>query len=472
MKEMQKTIALIIIAVVLVFLSLQKPGSSSDDVLFSDLGQQFYPEFQDPLEVTSLEVFKYNEDLAAVTPFKVQLKEGQWTIPSHSNYPVDAKEKMEKLATSLIGIKKDEVRSDKPADQKDLELIDPNDTETQALSGRGTRVTLKNAQGRILADYILGKDLDGKSDYRFVRQPSSHKSYAAKIDVDLSTDFADWINTALLDFSSSDSQKFILSDYKVDQGRLVPGKSYQLDKKDGDWQTQGIPEGKELDQSKVNPILSELSNLKIVGVRPKPSALAASLSLNKGLTINEEDIASLADKGFYLTNNGQLFSNEGEASFTMDSGVSYTIRFGNSFFGSGLEISAGASSKEKSEEDKKPGNASRYLFIMAQLDSNFLGPAPARIEKPTELTDKADEATKKAHEEKMSAYDQAEADFKAWGDKKKAAEEEVSELNKRFANWYYVIGGSSYDAIRIPFEKLLKDKEKPKEDSQPAQPTP
>ena len=460
---MKKTIILIIIAAILGFLSLQKPGSSSDDVLFSDLGEEFYPKFLDPLEVTSLEVFEYNQDLAAVSPFKVQLKDGQWTIPSHNNYPVDAKEKMEKLATSLIGIKKDEVRSDKPADQKDLELIDPNDTEVQALAGRGTRITLKNDQGRVLADYILGKNLEGRSDYRFVRQPESHKSYAAKIDIDLSTNFADWINTSLLEFSSSDSQKFILSDYKVDQGRLVPGKSYQLDKKDENWQTKDIPNGKELDQTKVNPILTELSNLKIVGVRPKPSALAASLSLNKGLSINEEDIASLAEKGFYITNNGQLFSNEGEASFTLDSGVSYTIRFGNSFFGSGLELSAGTSSKEKSDDEKKSDTASRYLFIMAQLDSTFLGNAPARLEKPAELNEDADEASKKAYQEKVSAYEKAESDFKSWEDKKAKAQAEVAKLNKRFAKWYYVIAGSSYDEIRVPFEKLLKEKEVPKD---------
>lgn len=469
MKEMQKTLTLLIIAVVVAFLSLQRPGSDSEDVLFSDLGQEFYPDFKDPLEVTSLEVFEYNSELAALTPFKVLLKDGQWTIPSHNDYPVDAKEKMEKLASSLIGIKKDEVRSDKPADQKDLELIDPNDTQVQALAGRGTRITLKNAQGRILADYILGAELDERSEYRFIRQPGSHKSYAAKIDLDLSTNFADWINTSLLDFSSSNARKFILSDYKVDQGRLIPGKSYQLDKQDSDWTTNNTPEGKELDQSKINPILSELSSLKIVGVRPKPAALAATLSLNKGLSMGEEEIASLADKGFYVTNNGQLFSNEGEATFTLESGVSYAIRFGNSFFASGLEVSAGTSSNTKTTDEKKNSTASRYLFIMAQVDSTFLGPAPKRLSEVSEIADDADEASKKAHDEKVAAYEKAEQAYKTWQDKKKAAEEAVAKLNKRFAKWYYVINGSSYDAIRVSFEKLLKDKKKEEKPSSPIQ---
>ena len=467
MKEMQKTLILVIVAIILGVLSLQKPGSDSEDVLFSDLGQEFYPEFQDPLKVASLEVFEYNQDLAAVTPFKVLLKDGQWTIPSHNDYPVDAKEKMEKLAGSLIGVKKDEIRSDKPADHKDLELIDPNDTKVQALSGRGTRITLKNAQGRILADYILGKELETRSDYRFIRMPGNHKSYAAKVDIDLSTNFSDWINTALLDFSSSDARKFVLSDYKVDQGRLVPGNSYQVKKNDSDWVTDNIPEGKELDQGKINPILSELSSLKIVGVRPKPSALAATLSLNKDLTMGEADVASLAEKGFYVTKQGQLFSNEGEASFTLESGVSYTIRFGNAFFGSGLELSAGTKEGQKEDGDKESNTASRYLFIMAQLDSAQLGSAPLRLEKPAKLPENASEDAKKSHEEKTKAYDQAEADYKTWEEKKKSAEDKVAELNKRFAKWYYLINGSSYDNIRVPFDKLLKDKVKEEKTEEP-----
>lgn len=53
------------------------------------------------------------------------------------------------------------------------------------LQGRGKRVTLRDAQKTVLADYIFGKPADGKAGWRYVRVPggkrlSSHASNARR----------------------------------------------------------------------------------------------------------------------------------------------------------------------------------------------------------------------------------------------------------------------------------------------------
>ena len=56
---------------------------------FSDQGEAFYPKFTDPLAAAALEVIEYDETSGTATPFKVQVKDGVWTIPSHYDYAAD-----------------------------------------------------------------------------------------------------------------------------------------------------------------------------------------------------------------------------------------------------------------------------------------------------------------------------------------------------------------------------------------------
>ena len=54
------------------------------------LGEEFYPDFDDALKVTALDVFAWTEDAVAQTFRVEQQKNGHWVIPSHHSYPVDA----------------------------------------------------------------------------------------------------------------------------------------------------------------------------------------------------------------------------------------------------------------------------------------------------------------------------------------------------------------------------------------------
>ena len=83
---------------------------------FLDKGEAFFPDFTDPNTATTLEVIEYNEETAAARPFKVSFANGQWTIPSHHDYPADGKDRLAKTAAGVIGITKDDFRSGNVAD--------------------------------------------------------------------------------------------------------------------------------------------------------------------------------------------------------------------------------------------------------------------------------------------------------------------------------------------------------------------
>lgn len=63
-----------------------------------------FPELSDASKAASLEIVKYDEELATLSPFKVVQSGGVWVLPSHQNYPADAKEHLAAAATELVDV--------------------------------------------------------------------------------------------------------------------------------------------------------------------------------------------------------------------------------------------------------------------------------------------------------------------------------------------------------------------------------
>ena len=57
-----------------------------------------YSDFTDPLACSDLEVVEFDASTANPRQFKVMFKDGKWVIPSHHNYPADAKDRLAKTA--------------------------------------------------------------------------------------------------------------------------------------------------------------------------------------------------------------------------------------------------------------------------------------------------------------------------------------------------------------------------------------
>jgi hypothetical protein len=429
------------------------PGSGAPDEFF-DRGEEFFPEFTDPNAATTLEVINYDEETGSAIPFKVTFKNGVWTIPSHHDYPADGKDRLAKTAAGVIGIKKDDFRSNNVADHEACKVIDPLDESAVALKGRGQRVTIKGENDKILADLIIGKEVEGRDKFRFVRIPGQKRVYACRIDIDISTKFSDWIEADLLQVNKDNIKQVTLRDYSINErtGMIDQRDVLILDKKDDKWSANKQPADQEVNTIKMNDLLRAIDELSIVGVRPKPAGLSQSLEkVSGGVAISQSDVLSLQSKGYFFTRDGQLVSNEGEMQVRTKDGVIYTLRFGEIVYGSGLAVTAGI---DTSKSEKEGSGENRYLFITTEFDPKEFGPEPSKPKntdfqnKPDSLLTDAD----KQNKELQKKYDE-------WKQKVENGQKLNDDLNKRFARWYYVISQSSFDKLRVTRKDLLKKKE-------------
>ncbi|MFY9342563.1 MAG: DUF4340 domain-containing protein [Planctomycetota bacterium] len=385
---------------------------------FDDQGQEFWPDFKDGNAVAELEVVEFREASAAAYPFVVKRDDkGRWTIPSHGNYAADAKDRMGKAAAMLIGLKKQTVVGDVKGRHADYGVVDPLDAGTET-AGRGKRIKMKDSAGNVLADLIIGKELEGKMGVHYVRLPDKKRVYRTKLEGELSTKFADWIETDLLKATSWDISKVTFDNYSVDEqnGTINKGEQHVVTKDDaGKWAFAGIDATKEEpNEDKLREIGDTLGQIKIVGVRPKPEGLTAMLDQATGF---DRQILqqTLAQKGFFLTRQGKLVSNEGDLLFETKKGVRYTLRFGEVVMGEGDAVTAGTpnpNEKPKEGEAQKPGN-NRYLMVTAEFVEDLLTkPAGTRLpqdqlDKRTaarteiEAIQKAVEAYRTKHENKL-----------------------------------------------------------------------
>lgn len=369
------------------------PGARTPDV-FDDQGELFFPEFTDPQAPKAIEIIDYDADTATATPLKVEFRDDKWVLPSHNDYPADAEQRLADTAGAVIELKKDIVVSERVEDQATYGVVDPLDESAGSLEGRGKRVTLKDGDDAVLADFIFGETVPDKPGYRYVRMPGQRKTYAVQTDVDPSAEFQDWIETDLLKLTSGDVVRIAINRYRVDERMrmLVPGEQFTVTKRDDKWRLSG---GGTPDATKMSDLTSAIDSLKIVDVQPKPEILTADLKARGQIRPSMQAAMLLQEKGFYLGGAGAIFGNEGEIIVDAKTGVRYTLRFG--------EI---ASTGVKADEEGE----SRYLLIAVAFS----------------------EARAKEHD----------------GDVEKGREL-YQELNNRFADWYYVISGGEFNKLMV-----------------------
>ncbi len=455
MTEAAKTAAFVVAAGILALLAWGTSPSRTDPGVFEGQGERFFPDFTDPLVATSLEVIEFEELQGIPRPFKVHWKDGRWTIPSHHDYPADAKDRLKKTAAAVIDLLKDSVRSDRKEDHEALGVLDPLD-EKASLKGRGKRVTLRDRNGRVLADLILGK-ASGREGVRYARVPGQGRVYATRISEEVSAKFSDWIETDLLQLDAWQVSRVRIDSYSIDetQGTLKDRQQFALAKGDGDaWTMEGLAQDEDLASDRVSEMTSALDDLKIVGVRLKPVGLTENLTRQQGIEITREAALSLQRKGYYLTQDGGIYSGEGELNVEMKDGVVYTLRFGEVLVGEGEELETGTGEDKPPEPGKPPvekkGTEGRYLMVTAKFDPTLV-PEP----KPEEPKPDATE------EDKKKLQEEYERKKKPWEGEVQKGKDRAKALSERFAKWYYVIPADAYRKIRLTRADLARKKVEP-----------
>lgn len=477
--DLKKTLAFAGVALLLVATALATTRSRdySAEEFLKDQGKPFFPEFKDPSSAAALEVIDFNADLASPTPFKVEYQKSKgWVIPSHHDYPADAKKRLADTASGVIDLKKDFIVSDNPEQHEELGVIDPLDTKSTSFKGRGKRVTLKDQSGSVLADLIVGKAVKDHAGQRYVRIPGQKRTYGVNINADLSARFGDWIETNLLKLDAFKVTRVTIDNHKVDheRGTVKKGDVLALTRKDGSspWNLEPTPPGRVLDTAKAGTLTSALGDLKIVGVRAKPPGLSAELKAGgggEGVKLSQGSLAALEARGFYMTRNGQLVSDQGDVYISTDEGVVYLLRFGEVTVATGEALTAGSEEEEKGttkksddakkkDEPESPGSSdNRFLFVMAQFDPTLI-PKPESMrlaeaeapELPTHVFAR-DEAQIKADDAKL------ETDRKEYERKLEEGKKKAKELTDRFAGWFYVVPGDAFRNIVVDLAGLTKD---------------
>ncbi len=400
MSELNKTVLFCLASAALVAAAVVVDPGASEPEIFSDEGELFFPDFTDPNAPKAIEVIDYDEETATATPLKVEFQDGMWVLPSHNLYPADASDRLASTAGALAEIRKDEVISDRTEDHAEYGVIDPLDEATAALAGRGKRVTLRDAEGEPLADFVIGKEVDGKTGYRYMRVPGQRRVYSVKTDVDPSAQFRDWIETDLLKLASGDIRRVQINNYQITEQFgmpvLRPRERLNLTKNDdGEWRLSG----RKPNDAAVNALNGALDSLKIVDIVRKPDFLTEQLETRGRIEPSMAAARDLMQRGFYLSGDGKIYGNEGESIVDAANGIRYTMHFG--------EIASSASARQNPEEEGE--GERRYLLIAVSRAKTLDG-------------------------EHQELYD---------------------ELRDRFADWYYIISGADFEALRPSRRDLL-----------------
>jgi hypothetical protein len=413
MNEIQKTLTFVGAALIVALAAYFVQPSRSFQRIEPEIGRNLVPSFN-PLSATSMEIMKYDTQNSRVDRFKVEQVEvhgkPRWSIPSHDNYPADAKDQVARAAASLMNLKILGVVSEAVDDQETFGVVDPEKMTTGA-KGIGTRVTLADKSGKILISLIIGnkvkeqpEQLRDQSEQHYVRLTGKPAIYTVAVKTDsLVTDFDHWIEKNLLSISPWDIHRLWLRDYSTallmdEEGQLGLGQ-HQRGEMVLDYQDQGDPPWKlvedrvvnkdgtfspakmaadeELNLAKLNELKSALGDLKIVDVEPKPKGLSADLKAAADFTNSEEAFETLRERGFVIAKSGdkvEVYSKEGEVRCLMKDGVEYVLRFGDIALGSAAEKKEKDKTGQKPEE-KNTSGLNRYLFVMAVFN-------PEAIEKP------------------------------------------------------------------------------------------
>lgn len=358
MSETAKTSVFIVLALFTVTLAIFLRPQVAEMQASDMRGKILFPKFVGPSEVKTLEIIAPSRGLADLREFRLTEVGDFWTIPSHNNYPADAKERMAQVVESLVDLQVLDVvaEAETAANVNDIHaacgVIDPQGEAAAMGEGVGTHLTITGRGGETLVDLLIGNkvDVDDNADdntensfafssasdknlLRYVRIANQRSVYIVALDAArFSADFGDWIEKNLLDLNTHDVKRFFIDEYSMEavdaisQGRIVRRISPQLlgditfahqplaAENSPKWQLERMMsfrgkeyeyfadaprEDEELNGELLDAMLQALGELKIVDVAPKPESLAAALRDAKPLAELAEEV-SLEKYGFLV----------------------------------------------------------------------------------------------------------------------------------------------------------------------------
>lgn len=388
-----------------------------------------------PESITGMRVVTWDETLSAAKLFEVKRDGDRWVILSNYSYPADGNTRVTRTASGILGVKKGRLVTDKPAEHESLGVIDPLEHDAAAKKGFGKRVTLTDNTGANALDVVIGNRAEGGDGVFYVREVGKAEVFTAKVESDLSVKFVDYVETDPFKIQRDGVRGIAIVDYQVDpdKGTINPGAVTKASRSapDKDWESAQVPADKRIAKAKVDEVLSELSFMRLQGVRPfnlrwlqnrgyYPSDQPMHFQMPNALTVQ------LAGKPY------ALFGTEGRLDVTTSDGLRYSFMFGKIALGDDEDKDEEAKAPAKPEGEAKPAEgANRYVAVFVTYDAAL------------------DEEAKAASEPKP-------------GEKKKlSGKQRAEKAQQRFQQFFYVISDSSFKKLRPDISTWFE--EKPKE---------
>ena len=415
-----------------------------------------FPELTDAEKAASLEIIRYDDELATLYPFKVIKTGGVWVLPSHQNYPADAKDQLAAAATELVDLKALDVVTERAADHEVYGVIEPDQEKIKpGMTGVGQLIEIRDASGSKIARLIIGKEDkqagvgSGSRRLRFVRKAGQDPVYRVELDTSkFTTQFGDWIEKDLLKLTPWDVRSVELDNYTLaaveSDGRLEVrqqrSEKMQLsyDDKASSWQltsletfpnedsaesvSEELKNNEEVDSTKLNDLRNALGDLQIIDVARKPAGLSADLKAAESFVNDVEAVSSLQQRGFLPLPSGAILSTEGQTVIGMKDGVEYVLRFGAGT--TVTEPGKAGSGEDGDASGESAETAARYLLVMAQFNESLLEkPELAELPSLPEEDDKDGDSTEQPKDEES---EEEKAEEEASSDEKEPADADVT----------------------------------------------
>ena len=400
MNENSKTILFIVAAVACVALAFYSaPDARDPSSQGSKMGQALFESF-DPRSATGIEIVEIDEDDLVSKSIEVSQTEKGWLIkrPGKVDYPANADNQVKNVSSLLFDLRIIDQAAEGAGEHANFGVLDPSKANPSD-AGIGKMIALKNNTGANLAQLIIGNEVEGLSNTRFVRKPEENAVYRVELQNvnDVTTKFVDWVEKDFLDIDKWNIKQVTFDNYEIKDGKIAPSAKQVLDYDNSEWKLVGsnISEDEELDKEKLDDMKDAFDDLEIIDVERKPEILISSLRKGSefvdanNIQELQSSANSLIQKGFRPVNeldkdgkplsypNGKpklkVVSQKGEVLVGMKDGVEYVLRFGETYRGP--------------EDDENSTGDSRYIYAYARVNENLLEqpvlePVPAPLVEP------------------------------------------------------------------------------------------
>jgi uncharacterized protein DUF4340 len=219
--------------------------------------------------------------------FTIARKGDGWALAEKDGYPVAA-DKLRQLVAGLADLRLLEAKTDQPDRHARLEVED-----IAAKDAKSKQVTLAGADGKLLADLIVGKQ-NNTSDFNglrgiYVRKPGSAQAWLAQGSVEVPTAAVDWVDRTVVDVAEDKIQR--LQFEPTAAPALTVSKA---DKTAADFTLAPLPEGKSADPDALKRLTEVFTAVELDDVRADKDtdkavkAGAAEAATFDGLTLKAE----------------------------------------------------------------------------------------------------------------------------------------------------------------------------------------